>query len=292
MSVKESLNDNYSIVVLEKFIQATRDSGYKGTASAVSEIVDNSIQAGATKIRISLELDEKLNPFPIVIRIHDNGIGMDQRTLRQALRFGGTTRFNNRNGMGRYGMGLPNSSFSQAQRVTVQTWTNPKHVQSSYLDINEISSGNIDQVPPPQELSQPIHLNGDSSGTIVTWERCDRLDNIRIPTIIRKLKSAIGRRFRYYIWKGTDITINEEQIKAIDPLYLNPNSVFSGASQFGKDSYYTIRVNVNDSETTGIVQVRFSELPVAEWSKLSNKEKHAIGISKGSGVSIIMAGFF
>ena len=43
-----------SIIALDKFIQATRDSGYKGTASAISELVDNSIQAGATRIAISV----------------------------------------------------------------------------------------------------------------------------------------------------------------------------------------------------------------------------------------------
>ena len=47
-------NQDCSIIALDKFIQATRDSGYKGTASAISELVDNSIQAGATRIAISV----------------------------------------------------------------------------------------------------------------------------------------------------------------------------------------------------------------------------------------------
>jgi hypothetical protein len=37
---------DFSIVALDTFIQATRDSGYKGTGSAVAELVDNSLQAG------------------------------------------------------------------------------------------------------------------------------------------------------------------------------------------------------------------------------------------------------
>jgi hypothetical protein len=44
-----------SIVCIDKFIEATRDSGYKGTAHAVSELVDNSIQAGAGRVTIVIE---------------------------------------------------------------------------------------------------------------------------------------------------------------------------------------------------------------------------------------------
>jgi hypothetical protein len=33
------------LVALDKFILATRDSGYKGTGSAIAELVDNSLQA-------------------------------------------------------------------------------------------------------------------------------------------------------------------------------------------------------------------------------------------------------
>jgi hypothetical protein len=33
--------DDGSIIVINKFIQATRDSGYRGTASALAELADN-----------------------------------------------------------------------------------------------------------------------------------------------------------------------------------------------------------------------------------------------------------
>jgi anti-sigma regulatory factor (Ser/Thr protein kinase) len=105
-------------VAVDKFIHATRDSGYKGTSSAVAELVDNAIQAGATQITVSLTVDADQDEHPIILTVIDNGSGMDARTLRNSLRFGGSTRFNDREGLGRYGMGLPNSSLSQAQRVT------------------------------------------------------------------------------------------------------------------------------------------------------------------------------
>lgn len=39
--------DKTSVIALDNFIQATRDSGYKGTVDAVCELVDNAIQASA-----------------------------------------------------------------------------------------------------------------------------------------------------------------------------------------------------------------------------------------------------
>src|SRR5580658_8177736 len=115
-----SAGSESSIVVLDRFIQATRDSGYKGTASAISELVDNSIQAGATRISISLGASPA--DGSICVRTLDNGCGMDPLTLRQSLRFGGSTRFGYRTGLGRYGMGLPNASLSQARRIAVYMW--------------------------------------------------------------------------------------------------------------------------------------------------------------------------
>ena len=279
---------DFSIVAVDKFIQATRDSGYKGTANAICELVDNSLQAGATSIKVSISIDEKEESYPIILRVIDNGSGMDSRTLRTALRFGGSSRFNDRDGLGRYGMGLPNSSLSQAKRVTVHTWSSKRgQVLSSYLDIEEIASRNLIEVPEPQRVKRPDFVNGYNSGTVVTWSQCDRLDNRRISTIMAKLLVALGQKFRYFLWDGVSITINGDAIQPIDPLYLHPKALHNGAAQFAEELVYELSANAQDSSETGLVRVRFSELPVAEWSKLSNKEKRIRGIAKGAGVSIV-----
>ena len=48
------MQSSFSIVRQDQFIKATRDSGYKGTHSALSELIDNSIQAGASEVHIRL----------------------------------------------------------------------------------------------------------------------------------------------------------------------------------------------------------------------------------------------
>ena len=50
----ETDTGSFSIVAVDAFVRATRDSGYKGTPSAVAELLDNALQAGA---RVNLEID-------------------------------------------------------------------------------------------------------------------------------------------------------------------------------------------------------------------------------------------
>ena len=66
------------------------------------------------------------------------------------------TRFNDRSGLGRYGMGLPNSSLSQARRVTVYTWQSGSPAYKSYLDVDEIASGTMTKVPAPRKAKLPF----------------------------------------------------------------------------------------------------------------------------------------
>ena len=289
--MKTGAKQEFSIVAVDKFIQATRDSGYKGTPSAVSELVDNALQAGATDISIALTSDEDKDQHPLVLSVLDNGSGMDALTLRTALRFGGSTRFDDRRGLGRYGMGLPNSSFSQAKRVTVHSWSSyDGDVLRSYLDIDEIASGALTEVPDPEWVSRPHFVNGQATGTAVTWTRCDRLDNRRISTLTRKLLFSLGRRFRYFLWDGISIKVNGDAVEPIDPLFLHSSAYFNGATQFGEALVFEISASTEDRFRTGTVQVRFSELPVAEWSRLSNREKRERGIAKGAGVSVVRGG--
>ena len=283
-----------SIVALDKFILSTRDSGYKSTPSAVSELIDNALQAGARKVAISIEKVDGLAGADLRIQVADDGCGMDRPSLVQAMRFGGSGRFNDRAGLGRFGMGLPNASLGQSRRVTVHTWQSAASVLSTYLDVDEIASGGVESVPDPvrQKSAAPdiIRLSPEH-GTTVVWERCDRLDNRRTTTLARKLSAALGRIFRHFLFDGLTIEINGLAVKPLDPLYLHPDAVHSGARSFQSSWSCEIYADPSDEASpVGTVEVLFSELPVDAWNGLSNEQKRGLGIADGAGVSIVRAG--
>src|SRR5882672_7511310 len=178
-----------SIIAVDRFIQSTRDSGYKSTSSAIAELVDNALQAGATTIAVRIVAVDESQACPIAISVSDNGCGMSPETLRQALRFGGSSRFNDRKGLGRYGMGLPNASLSQAKKVALYSWQSSGRAYSTYLDVEEIASSQMTQVPAPAvaKIPQWVKPQRTASGTVVVWESCDRLDHRRIVTVARKI---------------------------------------------------------------------------------------------------------
>ncbi len=281
-----------SIIALDKFIQATRDSGYKGTYSAISELVDNSIQAGAKKVRIKVFLGSN-DIFPVQIAVLDDGYGMDKKTLRQALRFGGSSRFNDREGLGRYGMGLPNSSLSQSRRLEVYTWQKTGQSVYSYLDVDEIADGELVEVPEPKKKKLPEFFGKTirKSGTLVLWPSCDRLSNRRIQTIADKLSKLLGRIFRHFLWNGTEIYINGKLIQPVDPTFQFGQNGDGKAIVFGEPIRYEVAAPPSNGSSgqIGEVTVTFTELPVHNWHNLANEEKRRRGISNQAGVSIVRA---
>jgi hypothetical protein len=274
-----------SIIALDRFIQSTRDSGYKGTVSAIAELVDNSLEASARRVDIHVGKSTAGDDFEVSVL--DDGIGMDAETLTEALRFGGTTRFNSRDGLGRFGMGLPNASLSQARRVDVFTWQSGESPITSYLDVDQIVSGTLSAIPKPIRQSLPI-AKRKKSGTLVVWTRCDRLDNRRVSTMERRLHAGLGRIFRHFLWAGTVITLNGKMVDPVDPIFLQ--SSFEGGSARRFQEVITVEVATdpeNPSSPVGQVEILFTELPVAEWHELSNDEKRARGVANGAGVSIV-----
>lgn len=298
MDQTKSAAQSWSIVAADKFIRATRDSGYKSTASAISELVDNSIQAAATRVQVNIDQTPEKR---IEITVEDNGSGMDLFTLRQALRFGGSSRFDDRSGLGRFGMGLPNSSLSQARRVIVTSWQNvskgavKKNVLASglllqsYLDLDEIASGRLVEVPKPKAVANFPSAKRTASGTIVKWESCDRLDYKRAPTIARHVIRELSQRFRHFLEAGTKIYVNRHRLRPIDPMFLLGRPANQRSKLYGRELSYQISANPEEpSSATGIVRIRFVELPI-QLATLSNAEKREQGIVNSAGISIIRA---
>jgi anti-sigma regulatory factor (Ser/Thr protein kinase) len=127
-----------SLVAVGNFIRSVRESGYKSIATALAELIDNSLQARAKNIRVYIAEETKDSRTGMVIAVFDDGDGMSLEQIGTALQFGGTDRFDSRVGMGRFGMGLPMSSLSQARRVDVYSWRSLRQIAHGHLDVDEI----------------------------------------------------------------------------------------------------------------------------------------------------------
>jgi hypothetical protein len=145
-------------VALEAFIDAIRDSGYRTPAHALAELVDNSLEAGANHVGITIE-DGLPSGSGQMITVVDDGCGMPPSALQMALQFGGSTRFNSRAGTGRYGMGLPCSALSQARRVDLYSWQSRATTWWTYLEkrmvgFSALSNRTAEEVPDELALAQ------------------------------------------------------------------------------------------------------------------------------------------
>lgn len=273
-------SEPYSIVNDQKFIEATRNSGYESTVSAFSEIVDNSLQANAKETAVHFILKPKdPNSHGRAMRVVeqvvfvDDGDGMDAPVLREALRFGGSSRFNDRSGLGRFGMGLPNASFSQCRRLEVYSRTKNGKFYFSCLDIDEIVAGTQRVIPEPTAIELPRSLQvfflSEHSGTVIVWKKCDRLDyNGRDRTIANSAVSELGRVFRHYLFDGSKLFVHNEPVEPIDPLFLDARCEFNGARE--KLSHPVPVVDEN-GEVRGLATVRISILPEA-WFRNQNED--------------------
>ena len=237
------------IIPPELAVKAMRDSGYKNTAYALAELIDNSVQAHATSVEVICveeyrQINQRSRRRIQVIGILDNGEGMTPETLRLALQFGNGTHLTDRKGIGRFGMGLPNSSISQCRRLEVWTWQNgPDNAMYTHLDVDEIEGRRMFAVPTPIHHPLPGEWRRrseiiDTTGTLVLWSNFDdhRLSWRGASATLRNTETLIGRMYRKFIDDGhltirllalleeEDEPIFDEPVRVNDPLYLMNNS--------------------------------------------------------------------
>ena len=142
-------------------VQAMRDSRYRHAANAVSELIDNSIDANATHVDLLIQeqqevVNTRLRWKVSKLAVFDNGDGMTETRLVQALQFGGRGDSSRIQRIGKYGMGLPTASVSQCRRVDVWTWQNDiKFASHSYIDVDAVHSGEQREIPAPDHEAVP-----------------------------------------------------------------------------------------------------------------------------------------
>ena len=220
---KHKLGGNMTVRLFEdsRAIDSMRSSDFDAL-SAYGEVVDNSIQANARKININFDLVEGNRGYQKINRIFfaDNGEGMDTTTLHSCLKLGFSTRYDNRDGIGRFGVGMTLAAIHECKRVEVYSKIEGGEWLYTYIDLDEIKSGTMDLIPAPIEKTPSnAHLVEGDSGTLVIWSKYDRQER-NAKLILEDAGMYFGRTFRYFIWDDdVEIYLNNEWVPAHDPLY-------------------------------------------------------------------------
>jgi hypothetical protein len=263
-------------------IQSERASDFD-VYSAYGEVLDNSIEAEARKIKIKFKtsIDKKRsednnkgkNFLHIdLVAFGDDGIGMDQFTLHHCLQLGYSSRYGKRTGIGRFGVGMTKGAISQCKKIEVYSkQTETKDWLYTYFDIDEIELNNGATINFPTKKEIPNEFNslvGKESGTLIIWSKIDRQEK-SANEIINESKIWIGRTFRKFIFNNINFFIDSQEIKAIDPLYLNPSyTEFPDdpkATFWGEDTFYWEIDDKDVLNQTGLkkslITIRYSLLP-------------------------------
>lgn len=223
-----------------RLTESLRDIGYD-SPTAIADLVDNSIAAGATEISIDFEF-EGLDSAVVVA---DNGHGMSGYDLNEALRFGSRREYGP-NALGRFGLGLKTASLSQCRRLTVLSRKTPPitaRVVQRTLDLDRIAEHDewfIAEEPEDSRVRRLLkHFEGvDSSGTVVILSKLDRMMNEktadsgvgrrRLRTVSAKVAEHLAVVFHRYLdgtaqslaaqgRKAVTITVDGEKLVGWDP---------------------------------------------------------------------------
>lgn len=233
--------------------------------SAIGELIDNSIQAGAEHVALQintkkLRLDDAKSEREFIKEIicADDGCGMAGNVggiLHNCISLGYSSRYNDRSGIGRFGVGMTYAGIRFATKIEVYSkvesgdWMYVKFDMEDPEDMN----GGIDEPikkEPPLEYQYMVKKN---HGTFVIWSEFDkyRERDMYVSTYddmknhnskrgkgpYRKmevkeslgefglLNNWIGRTFRKFIWDGIEITLNENPVYAFDPLFIRKDKV-------------------------------------------------------------------
>lgn len=268
------------------FLASVRNMGYSFN-TAIADIIDNCLSAEADIINIQYRWNEGA-PWIAVI---DNGLGMNEDTLFEAMQFGSKNPNSQRgqHELGRFGLGLKTASLSQCTRLTVssqQTTAKTKSLQWDFKRIIEgaTSAWSVDELEAEDISKNPVlenllreHLANFQTGTIVLWQCIDsilqgcngkRKQEEKFNEVLAEASSYAQTIFHRFInpgpgIKACQISFNDSRIDAISP-FGNPGN--DARTEYNEE---TIKFNGSRISMIGYV------LPHASMCNADEYRKHA-----------------
>jgi len=248
-------------------IETLRAIGYS-LASAVADIIDNSISAGARNVWVDFNWKEKDSNVSFL----DDGGGMSLPEIKEALRPGsqGPMMARGEKDLGRFGLGLKTASFSQGRRLTVIS-------KAKGSSIIEHRGWDLDLVERKKAwftnhyLSDPeilAPLSSMANGTIILWQLLDRMvldqnDQVishrKFLELIREVEGHLSMVFHRFIEKNKlTIWLNQTPIKAWNPFFPD----LTGNQSFPCEGY-----NQGQVSLTGYVLPHATKMSAEKWKE-------------------------
>ena len=209
-------------------IESLRAFGYT-TKTAVADLIDNSIAAGARSVHISFDW----SCADSSICIADDGFGMSTNALIEAMRLGtwGPSVVRKPDDLGRFGLGLKTASFSQCRRVTVASRVESMKAVVRAWDLDHVVATNkweLLKTPTPTAQNAISDTLAGGRGTCVVWEKLDRVLSAtgiddrqgydRFLMLAEQVKEHLAMVFhRFLESKDLSIEINGNRIEPWDP---------------------------------------------------------------------------
>lgn len=247
--------------------------------SAVADILDNSISAHATEIKLRFPVE----PTECYVAICDNGDGMTKNELFDAMKYGSESKRNGRadDDLGRFGLGMKSASLSQCRRLTVASRKNG--IISAYIWDLDIIEENRDwyMIECSEEQTRKIrfidYLDNRDSGTVVVWENFDIIQkssgnvyselNKRMKSVADYISLIFHRFLNRNDKSAVKIWVNSYRLIGLDPFLENHNKT---------DIRREINITVPDSSgREHIVKVQPFILPFQK--DLSDEDKKLSG---------------
>lgn len=255
-------------------IESMRAYGYT-LPSAIADLIDNSIAAGATGVWLRFQWSGADSWIAVV----DDGFGMTESELRDAMRLGSRSPLQERAkaDLGRFGLGLKTASLSQCRRLTVSSCRHGGTSATRRWDLDHLSQSSVSgwqllkSAHPGSEprVSLPAEF---TCGTVVLWEVLDRIvgnaemEDRRMhrhfQELIQDVEAHLSMVFHRYLSgkrPRLKILINDKPVVAWDP--------------FLEDHPATNYTPVEDIAVPGCVEaVRFRGFILPHKDRLGERE--------------------
>jgi hypothetical protein len=210
-------------------MNSLRDMGYD-LPGAVADLVDNSIDADAGEVRIDVGADWRGS----YLRIADDGAGMTEGQLDEAMRYGSSRSYGTTD-LGHFGLGLKTASLSQCRRLTVATRSTERgRIRIRRWDLDHVAEVDNWVLERPRALDcrpQLVDPLDGRTGTVVLWEKLDRILGTRRPegdaaqrklhTATEELRLHLGMVFHRFLSGETRgrlaLTLNDVAVDPWDP---------------------------------------------------------------------------